>query len=136
MKDRKQPENVRFATVTPALTVDDVATSMAWYRDVVGFFVVDEIKHDGKLAGALLRAGHVDVLLLQDDFSKGHDREKGVGFRLYCATRQNINELAAVIKERGGKLDHEPTEQPWGEIDFALVDPDGFRISISTGVED
>jgi uncharacterized glyoxalase superfamily protein PhnB len=31
-------------------------------------------------------------------------------------------------------LAEEPTDQPWGARDFGVVDPDGFQISISTGM--
>jgi uncharacterized glyoxalase superfamily protein PhnB len=135
MRDRKQPETLRLKSVMPSLTVGDVAASLTWYRDVVGFFVAEEITDaDGNLNGARLRAGDVGLLLVQDDFAKGRDRRKGVGLRLYCETRQDVDGLAAEIQARGGTLAHPPTDQPWGARDFGLVDPDGFAISISTGV--
>ncbi len=134
MQARKQPETLRLRAVMPTLTVNDVATSLAWYRDVVGFTVADEMRHEGELAGAVLKAGEVEFLLGQDDFAKGRDRPKGVGFRLYCTTGQDIDRLAANIVARGGELAHEPTDQPSGARDFAVVDPDGFVISISTGI--
>lgn len=133
MEERKQPETLRLKAVMPALTVDDVEKSLAWYRDVVGFTVADEMRHEGKLAGAILQAGEMRFLLEQD-FQKGRDRSKGVGFRIYCTTGQEIDSVAAAIKARGGVLDQEPTDQPWGARDFAIVDPDGFKISISTGL--
>ena len=86
--------------------------------------------------GARLKAGTVEVLLAQDDFAKGRDRKKGVGFRLFCTTAQDVDQLAADVRKRGGQLAQEPTDQPWGARDFAVVDPDGFNISISTGVND
>lgn len=118
----------------PALTVNDIAASVAWYRDVLGFFVADEMKKDGKLVGAVLKAGRVSFLLGQDDFAQGRDREKGIGFRLYCTTRQDVDQFAEAIRGRGGKLDQEPKDQPWGARDFSVVDPDGYKISISTSV--
>jgi uncharacterized glyoxalase superfamily protein PhnB len=55
---------------------------------------------------------------------------KGVGFRLYCSTTQDVDVLAKGIQARGGKLDQEPKNQQWGTRDFALTDPDGFKITI------
>ena len=136
MQERKQPETLRLRAVMPAITAADIGKSVAWYRDVLGFVVVDEMKNDdGQLLGAVLQAGGCRFLLGQDDFKKGRDRGKGVGFRLYCATAQDVDELAANVKTRGGVLDQEPTDQPWGARDFAVVDPDGFKISISTGMD-
>ena len=128
-------EPLHLTSVAPVLTVNDVETSLAWYRDVLGFELKNEMKHDGRLMGAELLAGSVTLLLTQDDFAKGRDRAKGQGLRLYYSTDQDVDQLAAAIRERGSELSHEPTDQPWGARDFGLVDPDGFNISISTGVE-
>ncbi len=119
--------------VMPAITVSDLGASIAWYRDVMGFVVAREMEHEGQRVGAILSAGGVQFLLGQDDFAKGRDRQKGLGFRLYCVSEQDIDEVAAGIKARGGTLDQEPTDQPWGARDFSVVDPDGFKISISSG---
>jgi uncharacterized glyoxalase superfamily protein PhnB len=133
MQERKQPETLRLRTMMPSITASDLQASLAWYRDVLGFTVAEEYKNDeGRVMGIRLMAGHVQVLLSQDDFAKGRDRQKGAGLRLFCTTAQDVDQLAAAIKERGGKLAHEPTDQPWGARDFGVVDPDGFNLSIST----
>jgi uncharacterized glyoxalase superfamily protein PhnB len=132
MQDRKQPETLRLRTMMPAITASDLQASLAWYRDVLGFTVAEEYRRDDKLMGVRLMAGHAQILLSQDDFAKGRDRQKGAGLRLFCTTAQDVDQLAAAIKERGGQLAHEPMDQPWGARDFGVVDPDGFNISIST----
>jgi len=134
MKERKKPETLRLRRVMPSLTVNDLQASIAWYRDVLGFIVAEEYKQDGKVLGVRLQAGSTELLLGQDDFAKGRDRVKGVGLRLFCVTAQDIDELAAAVRARGGKLSQEPTDQPWGTRDFAVVDPDGFLLSITTEV--
>jgi uncharacterized glyoxalase superfamily protein PhnB len=128
---RRQPETLRLRTASAGFTVNDIAKSMAWYCDVLGCVVVDRWEREGKLMGATLRAGKVDFYLGQDDWRKGRDRQKGEGFRLYCVTAQEVETLAADIKARGGTLLHEPQTEPWGERDFAIADPDGFKITIS-----
>lgn len=129
---RRQPESLRLRAVLPALTVGDIAVSLAWYRDVLGCLVVDEWVDGDRLIGAQVRAGRVDLLLTQDDFAKGRDRKKGEGVRLYCQTAQNLDRLAVQFKARGGVLEQEPADQPWGDREFALLDPDGYRISIAS----
>jgi predicted enzyme related to lactoylglutathione lyase len=57
---------------------------------------------------------------------------KGQGFRIYCDTSQDIDALARQVQERGGTLAEEPKDQPWGGRDVAVVDPDGFKITISS----
>lgn len=135
MEERKKPETLRLRSALPGLTVNDLGKSIAWYRDVLGFVVKEEFRQEDALVGASLQAGVVEFMLGQDDFAKGRDREKGVGFRMYRETGQDIDELAADIKARGGTLLSEPTDQPWGYRDFAVEDPDGYRISIAKPLE-
>lgn len=135
MQQRSKPETLRLQAVVPALTVKDIRKSLAWYRDVLGFFVAEEMEREGKLMGVILRAGAAELLIGQDDFAKGRDRVKGQGLRLFCTTRQDIDELARAVEARGGELAQPPKDQPWGARDFAVVDPDGFNLSISTVIE-
>jgi uncharacterized glyoxalase superfamily protein PhnB len=136
LDERKKPETLRLRAVMPTLTVNDISASIAWYRDVLGFVVLDEMMHEGQLLGAAMKAGNVEMLLGQDDWAQGRERLKGVGFRLYCVSVQDIDQIAADIKARGGELAQEPTDQPWGARDLAVIDPDGFKISISTGLSE
>ena len=52
---------------------------------------------------------------------------------MYCICDGDIDELAEAIKARGGTIEQEPTDQPWGARDFTVKDPDGFAISMSNG---
>lgn len=123
---------LELETVIVGLTVNDLEASVAWYRDVLGCAVAKEWTREGRMTAATMRAGNVDFLLQQDDFGKGRDRKKGEGLRLYLQTRQDIDQLAAAITRGGGTLTQEPTDQRWGARDLAVVDPDGFKISITT----
>lgn len=129
-KASAKPETLKMSEVSPSFTVNDLNRSLAWYRDVLGFKTDERWERDGKLMGVSLKAGGVTLMIAQDDWKKGRDRKKGEGFRLYCATKQNVDALAKKIESRGGKLDSPPTDQPWGTRDFALTDPDGFKITI------
>src|SRR5215218_1218736 len=132
MNESKQQETLNLRSTMIAITATDLQASLAWYRDVLGFTMAEEYKNEGVVMGVRMSAGSVQVMLGQDDFAKGRDRQKGAGLRIFCTTDQDVDQLAAGIKERGGQLAHEPTDQPWGLRDFAVVDPDGFNISIST----
>ena len=123
-------------TLSASLTVNDLETSLAWYRDVVGFSVGQKYEREGKLMAVSLKAGDVQILLTQDDGARGRDRIKGVGFSLQITTDQNIDEIATGIKQRGGSLDSEPADARWGQRVFRLRDPDGFRLTISSGRRD
>ena len=127
-----QSEPLSATALSLSLTVKDLSKSVTWYRDVVGFAVDREIVRDGVLRGVAIRAGSVSLLLNLDDGGRGWDRRKGEGFAFQLRTSQSIDEIATGIKARGGTLALEPTDMPWGARIMRLVDPDGFRFSIST----
>jgi uncharacterized glyoxalase superfamily protein PhnB len=118
--------------LSASLTVKSIETSLAWYCDVLGFVVDQKYEREGRLMAVSLRAGAARVLIAQDDGSKGWDRVKGEGFSLQITTAQNIDEVATRVKERGGILESEPVDTPWGARMFRLRDPDGFRFTISS----
>ena len=129
---RAEPESFRARTLSASLTVKDLQKSLAWYRDIVGFTVDQKHEREGELRAVSLKAGDVRILLGQDDGKKGWDRVKGEGFSLQITTAQNVDEIAKRIKARGGTLELEPIDMPWGARVFRLKDPDGFKLAISS----
>ena len=126
---RRQPETLRLRDIAPTFTATDLQRSIAFYRDVLGFVVGEEWRDNGTLEGCEMRAGAVTFYLTQDDFAKGRDRKKGIGSRLTCTTAQDLDRFAAEVKARGGALDQEPLDMPWGERQFLITDPDGFKLT-------
>jgi uncharacterized glyoxalase superfamily protein PhnB len=129
---RAQPETFRARSLSASLTVKDIRRSLAWYRDVVGFIVDQEHERGGTLRAVTLRAGDVRILITQDDGAKGADRVKGEGFSLMLTTAQSVDDIAKRITERGGTLDSDPADMPWGARMFRVRDPDGFKLVISS----
>lgn len=127
-------KTLRLSSVTPGLTVNDVHKSMAWYCDVLGCTIKDRWEQDGVLMGGELAAGDILFMIGQDDWKLGRDRVKGVGFRLYCSTTQDVDRLAGQIKARGGTLSYEPRDE-WGMRSFGIEDPDGFKITIAKALK-
>ena len=120
----------RLTSASPSYTVNNVEKSLAWYRDVLGCEVSERWEQDGKLFGVMVTAGDVMFMLGQDDWKKGRNRKKGVGYRIWCETKQVVDKIAAGIKARGGTLDSEPMDHEWGYRDFGVTDPDGFKLTI------
>ena len=127
---RQQPESLRLRSTTPSFTVNDIQASLAWYRDGLGFYVAERWEEGGKLEGAMLKAGACDFGLSQDDFSKGRNRAKGIGFRLWCDTSQDVDAIAARLRSYGGSIIEEPGER-YDTYSFTAQDPDGFKITIT-----
>jgi len=128
---RQRPESVRARSLSVSLTVNDIAKSLSWYTDVLGFTTASKWEDGGSLQGAELKAGTTRVILNQDDWGKGRDRIKGLGLRLYFSTAQDLDQLAARIKAKGGALREEPHRTAWGSYSFALTDPDGFQLTFT-----
>jgi uncharacterized glyoxalase superfamily protein PhnB len=118
------------AYLSASLTVKDVRSSVAWYRDVLGFTVSQEHERGGVLRAVSMSAGGAQILVSQDDGAKGADRAKGEGISLMLTT-ENVDDLAAQAKAHGATLDSEPADFG-GRRAFRLRDPDGFRLTIAT----
>ena len=129
---RAKPESLRAPSMWASLTVNDLRKSLAWYRDIVGFTVDQEYEAEGTLRAVALKAGDVRLLLGQDDGAKGWDRVKGQGMSLQIMTAQDVDAIAKRIVERGGTLESEPADMPWGARVFRVQDPDGFKLAISS----
>jgi len=128
---RALPESFRARALSASLTVKDLTKSVAWYLDVLGFTVQQRYEREGKFLAASLQAGDVEILINQDDGAKGWDRIKGAGISLQFTTVQDVDALAARIKEKGGTIVTEPTDMPWGARIFRTQDLDGFGLVFS-----
>jgi uncharacterized glyoxalase superfamily protein PhnB len=127
---RQDPQSLRLRALEPSMTVNDLERSVRFYTEALGFFVSERWEDKGVLKGVMLKAGVCTLGLSQDDWSKGRDRKKGEGFRIWCQTGQDIDALAARIKSAGVKLTEEPRDQPWGARSLSVDDPDGFHLTI------
>lgn len=118
-------------SLVPSLTVDDIQKSIAFYEGL-GFTVADRWEENGTLTGVMLKAGEHHLGLSQDDWKKGRDRQKGIGFRVYIETNQNVDEIAARAKAAGVRFDKDPHDTPWKTRAFEVTDPTGFMLTISS----
>lgn len=129
---RAEPQSFRARELMASLTVRDLEKSLAWYRDVLGFAIEKRHEREGQLVAASLKAGRVQLLLTQDDGAKGWERQKGEGLSLQFTTLQRVDVVASRVRAAGGVLASEPADMPWGVRMFRVVDPDGFKLVISS----
>ncbi|HEX2163350.1 MAG TPA: VOC family protein [Thermoanaerobaculia bacterium] len=130
----QRPESLRLRNLSASLTVDDLEASLRFYVDALGFTVEERMEEDGKLQGVMLVAGSCRLGLSQDDFAKGRGRAKGMGFRLWAETAQDLDAVARRLAEHGVEADG-PKEEPWGGRTLTVVDPDGFKLTLSPAGE-
>lgn len=76
----------------------------------------------------------IDFLSIAKDertaFTKGIDlSNKGAGMFLYLSV-DNVDEFYEGLRSKGIKSLTRPEDQPWGNREFILRDPDGYRLVI------
>ena len=98
--------------------VDDVARSVEYYRDALGFRVEftwgDPVTYDG------VERGRVLIHLQASRHAKRTRGQAGV----YVFV-DDVDPLFAEFKRRGALLQDEPKDYPYGMRDFGVKDPDG-----------
>jgi uncharacterized glyoxalase superfamily protein PhnB len=114
-----------------SLTVSDLPRSTRLYTEGLGFTLQEEYKMEGKVVGVMLESGDSGLMLTQDDFAKGRDRQKGVGMRLYVETGQDLKALANQARTAGLSVEGDPAPLGWGPMGFSLTDPDGFKVTVA-----
>jgi uncharacterized glyoxalase superfamily protein PhnB len=121
-------------TLGCSLTCREVEASIRFYRDALGFTVDMTFENEGKLAGAVISAGSIRIVLNQDDGKLGWDRIKGQGCYLQINVKSagDVDAASARIKAAGGTIIDEPADRYWGARMFQFRDPDGFKFGVST----
>jgi uncharacterized glyoxalase superfamily protein PhnB len=117
-----------------SLTCKDLEASIRFYRDAIGFAVLQNYEYEGKVVACVVGAGDCRIVLNQDDGKLGWDRIKGQGFYLQfnVAGPADVDAAAARIKAAGGTLIDEPADRDWGVRMFQFKDLDGFKLGVST----
>lgn len=125
---------INATTLGCSLTCKDLAKSIAFYRDAIGFAVLQTYENEGAPTAAVVAAGDIRIVLNQDNGKLGWDRIKGQGFYLQInvAGLADVDAAAARIKAAGGTLLSEPADRPWGVRMFQFNDLDGFKMGVST----
>jgi uncharacterized glyoxalase superfamily protein PhnB len=117
--------------IVPSLTVDNLQQSLDFFGGL-GFEIEDRWEENGKLLGAMLKAGDARLGLSQDDGKKGLNRVKGVGMRIYIEAADDIDQVAARAKASGIALTKEPHDTDWGSRAFEVTEPSGFMLTIAS----
>jgi uncharacterized glyoxalase superfamily protein PhnB len=128
---------MKFSDVTPNLVVADVAASLAFYRDVLGFTLVTTVPDAAPFAFAWVQRDDVNVFLNSLDAVRGDNPELGRrpiggGNTLFivleaATTAEGVDAMFASIGGRA-RLVMPPKNQFYGMREFGIEDPDGYVI--------
>ncbi|HUF23575.1 MAG TPA: VOC family protein [Vicinamibacterales bacterium] len=124
---------LRIGDPCPLLQVFDMPTSIAFYRDLLGFDVASDVPDDLRCDWVLLRLGDSELMLNTayeaDDRPDAPDQARVAAHRdtalfFGCA---DVDEAFAYVGERG--LDVKPPiVTSYGMKQLYLEDPDGYVI--------
>ena len=119
------------------LFVNDMATMIRFYRDVLGF----EIKEGENAVNVyLIKNGTLFMLYERKNFEKMTNRKyeylKGLNghfeIALYVDTFEEVDAEYAKAVEKGAQSVLEPTTEPWGQRTYYIADPEGNLIEIGS----
>jgi len=106
----------------------DVQRALGFYRDLLGFKLVDEFRYEGNPVYARLRApggdGTIALHLAGPGTSVASD-----GMRLYFEIRE-LDDFCRKLQAKGFYITQMPRMMPWGWRHAYLNDPDGHEISL------
>ncbi len=108
--------------------VKDVARATDFYRDWLGFKLIEDFRHEGKSVYARLRAPGGDGTIALHQSGPGASVASD-GVRLYFEIRE-LDAFCRKLQQRGFYLTQLPQMMPWGWRHAYLNDPDGHEISL------
>jgi predicted enzyme related to lactoylglutathione lyase len=104
----------------------DVTRAMTYWRDVFGF-VIDNTFGEPPTFAILKRDGAYVMLGATADTVVPRREQRESLFDAYFWLDDAATEFAA-SKARGAQVDYEPCLQPYGVLEFGLLDPDNHLI--------
>jgi catechol 2,3-dioxygenase-like lactoylglutathione lyase family enzyme len=108
--------------------VKDVERGLRFYRDLMGFKLIEDFRFEGQPVYARLRApggdGTIALHLAGPGVSLASD-----GVRLYFEVRE-LDDFCRKLQQKGFYITQLPRMMPWGWRHAYLNDPDGHEISL------
>ena len=124
----------QFNSITPNLVVADVARSVAFYRDVLGFAIDATVPEAPPYVFASVKSGAVGIFLnaaepAYAEYPAFKDRPIGGTLTLFIEV-EDIEHWHAMVKSAVKIV--MPLEHKWyGVTEFAIADPDAYVITFA-----
>ena len=111
---------------TVALYVANPTAARRFYEGLLGLPVVSE--HHGRVQ---LDAGGVRLLLHPTDTDANDRAQARHGRTEVYFEVADVDGTVLELRSAGVEVVQDPTDQPWGERDAMVLDPDGFPIFLT-----
>ncbi|MBV9098488.1 MAG: VOC family protein [Frankiaceae bacterium] len=122
------------------VTVDDPDVALAFYRDVLGLDVRNDVSAEGFRWVTLSPPNQPDVEIVLVEPYAGHSKEDGDTIATLLAkgslnavifATDDVDKAFESIRAAGAEVLQEPIDQPYGVRDCAFRDPAGNMIRIN-----
>jgi glyoxylase I family protein len=119
--------------LVPSMFVQDIARSLVFYRDRLGFAVARTWESEGKLAWCRLQRDSSAVMLQQSTEEDGpaEGRGRGIGFFFIC---DDVSAIYTDLSGRGLRVDP-PQIAFYGMKQLFVKDPDGYELCFESPTE-
>ena len=108
--------------------VKDVERALRFYRDLMGFKLIEDFRYEGTAVYARLRAPGGDGTIALHQAGPGASLASE-GVRLYFEVR-DLDDFCRKLQQKGFYITQLPRMMPWGWRHAYLNDPDGHEISL------
>jgi lactoylglutathione lyase len=115
-----------YTEAFPVMTVSDLPSALAFYRDRIGFTEEYRFPEEGEPAFVTLTLGTSRLSLAAGETAD---------FDL-CIYADDCDAAVGHLREAGAEVLEEPSDQPWGERMARLRDPSGHRILLLSTLDD
>jgi uncharacterized glyoxalase superfamily protein PhnB len=114
------------------LVSGEIEKAASYYRDVLGFRVVEHYDFEEKFA--TLYRDSVEIIFVQAKFGivQSNRTRYGAGFDAYLVPEnpEAVQAFYTEIRDRGAKIVQEPTLTTYGSLEFVFEDLEGRLIGI------
>ncbi len=106
----------------------DVQRALGFYRDLLGFKLIEDFRYENHPVYARLRAPGGDGTIALHEAGAGASLASE-GVRLYFEIR-DLDDFCHKLQAKGFYITQMPRMMPWGWLHAYLNDPDGHEISL------
>ncbi|WP_125616786.1 VOC family protein [Specibacter cremeus] len=119
------------------ITVNDVDESLAFYRDVLGLAVRNDVGSDGQRWVTLGSDAHPELEYVLSEPHAGRSKDDGDALQqlltkgvlpIMVFATDDVDATFETIRAAGAEVLQEPIDQPWGPRDCAFRDPSGNTV--------
>lgn len=120
--------------MVPVLRVTDVARSMEWYATLLGC-TVDPFPAVAPYEFCILRCAGVELMLRRAD-SVPRPTGRAYDWDVYIRLQGNALPDLATHAARYAAVVRGPELMPYGQVEFEVQDPDGYRLCLAEVLSD